>query len=67
MLTGLLEAGCTQCHVRDLARGPLHAAARAQRRITTPYKAALVALGGHQWQEMHELVKACYEADSWVR
>lgn len=55
---GLYMAGCRQCSIRRLARGPEFYASVAAQRIVPAYLETLRALFGDDWKAGHEEVKA---------
>lgn len=55
-LSGLIRAGCRDCTLRELARGPLFFQSMREQRLTESYRAALRMLG--DVEAVHAEVKA---------
>jgi hypothetical protein len=55
--SGLLNAGCSSCDARSLAKSPAWSEARAANAMTPGYRNALRTVFGEHWRDGHEQVK----------
>lgn len=57
-------ANCVECQAVSIARSPVFAKAREEKKITPEYRTVLDRVFGGDWQRGHEIVKKAFEKES---